>query len=172
VYKRQDKYSAILGNHIPEQVVPESPQAHGLDPIKGEKSDQLSDPVEFKDAPISFELDLNGRKIPVKLVEPEMDVSLPEGRRLTVKQDGQIWCDLRFAFNPESNRPYELHFKVLMGITYSADHRLAFGIPLEQDDDLLGQYKMEIVAKGGVRAWIRMTRGKARLVIKYQGPFH
>jgi hypothetical protein len=28
---------------------------------------------------------------------------------------------------------------------------------------------MEIVARGGVLAWIEMTQGKARLAIKYEG---
>lgn len=119
---------------------------------------------------ISFALQLDGREEAVKVVEPEMDVPLPEQGRLVVKENEVVWCDVRFAFNPESNRPYELYFRVLMGITYAADHLVAFGTPLAQDENLLSQYKMEIVAKGGLRAWVKMTQGKARLGIKYKKP--
>jgi hypothetical protein len=38
-----------------------------------------------------------------------------------------------------------------------------------EDKDLLNQYKMEIVARGGVVAWIEMKQSKARLAIKYEG---
>ncbi len=98
-----------------------------------------------------------------------MDVPLPEGGRLVVKEEEAIWCDVRFALNPESGRPYELHFKVLMGITCDTDHLIAFGTSLEEDEDFLNKYKMEIVARGGVLAWIEMKKGKARLAIKYEG---
>jgi hypothetical protein len=39
----------------------------------------------------------------------------------------------------------------------------------DDDEDLLSEYEMEILDRGGVKAWIRMTRGKARVVIKYKG---
>ncbi|UCD78204.1 MAG: hypothetical protein JSW26_22770 [Desulfobacterales bacterium] len=42
-----------------------------------------------KDAPITFTLLLNGREEEVEIVEPEVDVPLPEESRLVV------------AFNPE-----------------------------------------------------------------------
>lgn len=125
--------------------------------------------VELKDGPITFTLHLDGREEAVKVVEPAMDVPLPEDGRLVVEEKEAVWCDVRFAFNPDSNRPYELHFRVLMGITYAADHLVVFGTPLADDKDLLNEYKMEIVARGGVMAWIEMTRGKARLAIKYRG---
>ena len=167
--KCRDKYAEILNYHIPEQTVPEPPKAHGSDPAKEEAPDQLSDPVEFKDSPITFTLHLDGREEAVKVVEPKMDVPLPEDGRLVVKEKEAVWCDLRFAFNPDSDRPYELHFRVLMGIAYTTDHLVAFGTPLVEDKDLLNQYKMEIVARGGVVAWIEMKQSKARLAIKYEG---
>jgi hypothetical protein len=125
--------------------------------------------VELKDGPISFTLHLDGREEAVKVVEPEMDVPLPEGGRLVVAENEAIWCDVRFVFNPQSDRPYELHFSVLMGITYATKHQVSFGIPLAEDKDLLSRYKMEIADRGGVKAWIEMTQGKARLFIQYEG---
>jgi hypothetical protein len=122
--------------------------------------------VELKDGSIRFTLHLNGREEPVKVVESEMDVPLPEGGRLVVAENEATWCDVKFVFNPESDRPYELHFSVLMGITHATDHLAAFGCPIEEDRDLLGRYKMEIVARGGLKAWIEMTDGKARLAIQ------
>ena len=125
--------------------------------------------IKLNDEPVTFTRHLDGREEPVKVVEPEMDVPLPEDGRLVVEEKEAVWCDVRFVFNPDSKRPYELHFQVLMGNTYTADHLVAFGTPLAEDKDLLNKYKMEIVARGGVLAWIEMTRGKARLAIKYEG---
>jgi hypothetical protein len=165
-HKCRDRYSAILRYHAAGQAFLHKPKAHISNPIDQKGSDQLSDPVEFKNAPISFTLVLDGREEAVKVVEPEMDVPLPEGGRLVVEEKETMWCDVRFAFNPDSDRPYELHFKVLMGTIYSGDHLVAFGMPVADDRNLLSQYKMEIVARGGITAWIEMTQGKARLVIK------
>jgi hypothetical protein len=128
--------------------------------------------VEQKDGPITFTLHLDGREEPVKVVEPEMDVPLPEGGRLVVAENEATWCDVKFVFNPESDHPYELHFSVLMGITYATDHLAVFGCPIEEDRDLLSQYKMEIVARGGLKAWIEMTNGKARLAIQKEKKVH
>ena len=125
--------------------------------------------VELKDGPITFTLHLDGREEAVKVVEPQMDVPLPEDGRLVVKEKEAVWCDVRFAFNPDSDRPYELHFRVLMGIAYTADHLVAFGTPLAEDKDLLNRYKMEVVARGDVIAWLEMTQGKARFLIRYEG---
>ena len=114
-------------------------------------------------------MDLDGRKEAVKVVEPEVDVPLPEGGRLMVEENDAMWCDVKFAFNPDNDRPYELHFRVLMGITYSDDHLIAFGTPVADDRDLLNQYKMEIVSRETLKAWIELTQGKARLAIEYKG---
>ena len=125
--------------------------------------------MQPKDVPVSFTLDLDGRKEAVKVVEPEMDVPLPEGCRLMVEENEAMWCDVEFAFNPDSDRPYELHFRVLMGITYNVGHLIAFGAPVADDRDLLNQYKIEIVSRETIKARIEMTQGKARLAIKYEG---
>ena len=125
--------------------------------------------IEPNKVPVTFTLHLDGREEPVKVVETEVDVPLPEDGRLLVEEEEAVWCNVRFAFNPDSDRPYELHFRVLMGIPYNTDHLVAFGAPLAEDKDLLNKYKMEIVARGGLMAWIEMTQGKARLAIKHEG---
>jgi hypothetical protein len=125
--------------------------------------------VELNDVPVTFTLHLDEREEAVKVVEPEIDVPLPEDGRLVVREKEAVWCDVRFAFNPDGDRPYELHFRVLMGNPYTADHLVAFGTPVAEDKDLLNRYEMEVVARAGVKAWIIMTRGKARLYIKYRG---
>jgi hypothetical protein len=166
--KCRNKYAAVLGAHTSESVIPQPPKMHGAVPPAKTQTDHFSDPIEFKDAPVSFMLHIDGRKEAIKVVEPEMDVPLPENGQLVVAENGVVRCEVRFVFNPQSDRPYELHFKVLMGITYAAEHLVAFGIPLDEDGELLSRYEMEIVARGGVRAWIKMTQGKARLSIKYK----
>ena len=125
--------------------------------------------VELNNVPATFTLHLDGREETVKVVEPEMDVPLPEDGRLVVKEKEKVWCDLRFTFNPDSDRPYELHFRVWMGNADNGDHLFAFGTPLAEDKDLLNRYKMELIACGGVSAWVEMTQGKARLFIKHEG---
>ena len=105
----------------------------------------------------------------VKVIEPEVDVPLPEDARLVVEVDERVWCNVRFTFNPGSDRPYELHFKVLMGNAYSSDHMVVFGTHVADDRDLLNQYTMEIVSRNDLKAWIEMTQGKARLAIKSEG---
>ncbi len=124
---------------------------------------------QLNDVPVTFTLNVDGREDPIKVVEPEIDVLLPEDARLVVEEKEAVWCDVRFVFNPDSDRPYELHFKVLLGTPYNTDHLIAFGTPLAEDKDLLNKYKIEIVARGGLMAWIEMTQGKARLAIKYEG---
>lgn len=165
----RDRYAAILRYDNAEQAIPRGPKARGSNPDDAKDTDQLSDPVEYKNAPITFTLVLDDREEAVKVVEPEMDVPLPEDGRLVVKEREAVWCDVRFVFNPDSDRPYELHFSVLLGNAYAAEHLTAFGTPLAEDRDLLNQYKMEIIDRGGVTAWIEMTQGKARLLIKYEG---
>ena len=125
--------------------------------------------VELNNVPATFTLHLYGREEAVKVVEPEMDVPLPEDGRLVVKEKEAVWCDVRFTFNPDSDRPYELHFRVWMGNAYSDDHLIAFGTLPAEDKDLLNRYKMELIARGGVIAWLEMTQGKARLFIKHEG---
>jgi hypothetical protein len=166
--KCRDKYLAVLSAHTSDSVIPQLPKMHGTVPLAEAQTDHFSDPIEFKDTPLSFTLHMDGRKEAIKVVEPEMDVPLPENGQLVVAENGIVRCEVRFAFNPHSDRPYELHFNVLMGVTYAAENLVAFGIPLDEDEELLSRYEMEIVARGGLKAWIKMTQGKARLFIKYK----
>jgi hypothetical protein len=129
----------------------------------------ISAATEYKDAPITFTLhDTRGRQVEIKLVEPEVDYPLPENDRLVVAEKDACLTDVVFKFNPASDRPYELYFKVLKGVTYATDHLVVFGTAEADDPDLRNQYDLEIVARGNVKAWIRMTQGKARLAVKYE----
>jgi hypothetical protein len=132
------------------------------------KFPDISEPVEYKDAPLTFTLHLDEREEEIKVVEPQFDLPLPEGSRLVVSEKKACLCDVAFEFNPQSKRPYELHFRVMMGVTYAADHLVTFGTAPEEDENLLSVYRMVIVDQGGVRADIEMTRGKARLFIVYK----
>jgi hypothetical protein len=78
----------------------------------------ISAATEYKDAPITFTLhDTRGRQVEIKLVEPEVDYPLPENDRLVVAEKDACLTDVVFKFNPASDRPYELYFKVLKGVT-------------------------------------------------------
>jgi hypothetical protein len=129
----------------------------------------ISEATEYKDAPITFTLhDTRGREMEIKIVEPEVDYPLPENDRLVVAEKDACLTDVVFKFNPASDRPYELYFRVLTGVTYATDHLVAFGTAEEDDPDLRNRYDLEIVAHGNVKAWIRMTQGKARLAVEYE----
>ena len=140
-------------------------------PVSSVSSDKFHDiakPLEFKNAPLTFMLHVNGREEEIKIVEPEIDVPLPEESRLVVYEKDDCLSDVVIGFNPESSRPYELHFRVMMGATYAADHLLAFGAAPEADQELRNVYRHTIVDRGGVTADIEMTGGKARLFIVYK----
>jgi hypothetical protein len=135
-----------------------------------DRSLDISAAKEYKDGSITFTLhESRGEQVEIKIVEPELDYPLPENDRLIVAEEDTRLTDVVFKFNADSDRPYELYFKALMGITYETDHLMAFGTPLEDDESLLSEYELEIVGRGGVKAWIKMTQGKARVVIKYEG---
>lgn len=136
--------------------------------LSSDKFPDISKPVEFKNAPLTFMLHVNGREEEIKIVEPEIDVPLPEESRLVVYEKDDCLSDVVIGFNPESSRPYELHFRVIMGATYAADHLVAFGTAPEADRDLRNVYRHTIVDRGGVKADIEMTGGKARLFIVYK----
>jgi hypothetical protein len=162
VLKAGIRHEAIL-THSPKRRQPPPPQEPNHD-----KFLDISEPVEYKDAPLTFTLHLDGREEEIKIVEPQLDVPLPKGSRLVVKEKDTCYCDVAFDFNPQSKRPYELHFRVMMGVTYAADHLVTFGAPPEEDEDLLSVYRMKIVDLGGVKADVEMTRGKARLFVVYK----
>lgn len=127
----RDKYAPLFdSDNVDNKIIPDPAELKGLNPIDDDPFDQfpdISDPVEFKDAPITFTLHLDGRKEEIKVVEPEVDFPIPEGGRLEVREKDAGLTDVAFKFNPESDRPYELHFKTLKGVRYAADNILSFG---------------------------------------------
>jgi hypothetical protein len=127
----------------------------------------ISDPIEFKDAPITFTLLLDGREEEIKVVEPEVDFPLPRGGRLVVRENEAHLTDVVFRFHPEKERPYELHFTVKAGISYAEPHVCAYGYPEIIDKGINEVFAENIVARGGVKAWIEMRRGTARIYIQY-----
>jgi len=128
----------------------------------------ISKPIEFKDAPISIKRHFNDREEEIKIVEPEVDVPLPEKSRLVVHEGDDCLCDVVFDFNARSTRPYELRFSVMMGAVYEPDHVVAFGTDSEIDRELRNTYRHTIIDRGGVRADMVMTDGKARLMVVYK----
>lgn len=128
----------------------------------------LTDPDEYKDAPIRFSMVLDGRQEEVKIVEPSLDIALPHDGRLLVHEDDRCLHDLIFRFDNAADRPYRLHFAIEDGIRYAEDHVLAFGEPPPADKQLHRLYRKNLLERGGVAAWIEMTNGKARLFVEYR----
>ena len=125
----------------------------------------LLDPIEFKDKPITFTLLLDGRQEPIKVVEPEFDLPIPEESRLVVNDRGSCIVDVRFGFRPDRQRPYTLHFRTYNRMQHRPPKVLSFGPP---GKDMHKVFKETIVDEGGVRAELEMTHGKARLHIRYE----
>lgn len=123
------------------------------------------DPIEFKDKPITFTLFLDGREEPIKVVEPDFDLPIPEEGRLVVNDRSAPIADVRISFKPDRPRPYTLNFRVRRRIRHHPPKMVSFG-PAGKD---LQEVFTEIIAdEGGVFAELEMTRGKARLHIRYE----
>jgi len=168
----RDKYASLFDSaDNGREIIPDPAEQKKLNPLEDDPADpfpDISDPVEFKDAPITFTLILDNRQEEIKVVEPEVDFPIPEGARLQVREKDACLTDVVFKFNPPGNRPYELHFTTLKGVRYPADHILSFGSEKAADKDLLRVYSMPIIDRGGLRASIEMTRGKARIYIQFR----
>jgi hypothetical protein len=168
----REKYGGILDSETHHNTRPnhslEKHRKVRVGEASAEKFPDISKPAEFKDAPLTFTLNLNGREEEIKIVEPKIDVPLPGESRLVVREKEACLCDVVFKFNQEKSRPYELHFRVMMGVTYTRDHMVVFGAGFEEDKDMLGVYRYTIVDRGGVKADIEMTGGKARLFVVYK----
>ena len=129
----------------------------------------LANPTEYKDVPIHFTLVLDGRREPVKIVEPQLDVPLPDGTRLLVDSGGKRLCEVVFHYHPERPRPYRLQFLTWKMIRHDDDDlHLDFGEPADREDTEKAVHRMTIVKQGHVRAWIEMSHKKARLHIRYE----
>jgi hypothetical protein len=131
------------------------------------KASGLFEPLEFKGDPVTFILVLDGQEEEIKIVEPEMDFPISEEGRLVVREGTFCLTDVKFSFNLESERPYELHFRVHKGIEHPEGLWKRFGGGGALEQDLNSIYEEDIVRKEGLAAWIEMTRGKARVYILY-----
>ena len=128
----------------------------------------LADPIEYKDVPIHFTLELDGRREPVKIVEPQLDVPLPAGAHLLVDIEEERWCEVVFRFDPGQQRPYRLNFLTWKTIRYDdEDLHMDFGEPVNREKATQAVHRMTIVKQGHVRAWIEMAHRKARLQIRF-----
>lgn len=126
-------------------------------------------PDEYKDSPIRFSMVLEGRREEVKIVEPKVDVALPHDGRLLVHDGDRCLYDLTFRFDNTAQRPYQLRYGVKEGVSYAEDHVLGFGEPPPADKQFRKDYREDLLEQGGVQAWIAMTGGKARLLVRYKG---
>lgn len=152
-----------------DRVVPDTGKTKAVSPSIDDLLDpfpDLSDPVEFKDPLLTFTLVKDSREEEIKIVEPEMDLPLPKGSRLVIREKETCITDVIFKFNPESPRPYELHFAAKAGVSYAKPHVRKYGSPNINDKGFNEVYAESIVARGGVKAWIEMKRGTARIYIR------
>jgi hypothetical protein len=167
----RDRYASQLEyNKVDDQVIANTDEIRAISPSADDLLDpfpDISDPIEFKDAPITFTLLLDGRKEEIKMVEPEVDFPLPKDGRLVVREKETRLIDVVFMFHPEKKRPYELHFTVKAGVAYAEPHVRTYGNPEINDKGFNDVYAESIVARGGLKAWIEMRRGNARIYIQY-----
>ena len=128
----------------------------------------LSGPDEFKDSPIRFEMELDGRREKIKIVEPEVDVALPHEGRLLIHEGNRCLHDLTFWFHIDADSPYQLRFSVKEGEDRTGTQPEGFGAPGDEDRQLRSTYRRDLLDRGGLKAWIEMTGGKARLFVQYK----
>lgn len=125
-----------------------------------------SGPIEYKNTPLTFTLVLDGRREPVKVVEPEVDIPVPEGAKLFVHEAGRCLCDVRVHCAPApASLYYELRFKVFKGVSYRSSKVVVFGGEDTASEKPNREYRMKIAESGAVEAWIVMAHRKARLLI-------
>jgi hypothetical protein len=166
------KYAVLLDSGtFDSKIRPEPAELKGLNPLNDDPSDQfpdIADPVEFKDEPITFLLIQDGREEEIKMVEPQFDYPLPVGGRLVVRQKEDLLTDVIFRFDPEDERPYELLFTVRGGKSYAEPLVRKYGASeINDGKSYSAGYTERIIEKGGVKAWLEMKRGKARIYLRY-----
>jgi hypothetical protein len=168
---RRERHALQLeSDNNDDRVIPDTAKTKAVSPSVDDLLDpfpDLSDPVEFKDGPVTFRLHLDGRKEEIKVVAPKVDFPLPAGGRLVVRENEARLTDVVFRFHPEKELPYELHFTAKAGVSYAEPHIRAFGTPEIDDKGINDVFAQSIVARGGVKAWIEMRRGTARIYIQY-----
>ena len=131
---------------------------------------ETMEPREFGDPRVSFWL-INGGDEEIKVTEPRLDYPIPQGCRFLIKVDEAPVVDVRFEFEPGSERPYELHFQVREGLDYQElegkAEVLAYGSLA--DEDLLEEHFARVLEYGNIRVTIGMAHGKARVYIETEG---
>jgi hypothetical protein len=156
---------------LPQHIIPDPTSLRVTDAseeVAPGDSDELFGPVEFKDAPITFTLVLDGKEEEIKLVEPELDYPIPEDGRLRVYEKKDCLTDVIFKFDATAQQPYGLLFYCQNGVQYKEVELETFGKEYAFDKNFTQLYKKKILDRGGVEAWIEMTRGKARVHIIYK----
>jgi hypothetical protein len=128
----------------------------------------LSDPVEYKDEPIDFTFVLDGREEPIKIVEPVIDLPFPEGGCLQVDIGKIRVCEVVFRFDLNEKNPYRLVFNIREGIHNRDGQVFTYGAGVVGETKMGAEYLETILERGNVLARVEMTRGKARLLIRYQ----
>jgi len=126
-------------------------------------------PVEFKNLPVRFELHLEDKIEEIKMVEPEVDLPLPEGAELRIVEQGVHLRSVVFRYDAD-RRFYILEIHRRSGS--QDDWRSfteAFGPDPEPQARVLDSaYGHDIFHRQRLRAWIEMGKGKARIRIRYE----
>jgi hypothetical protein len=125
------------------------------------------EPREFIEPQVRFWL-LNGIEEELKVTEPRLNYPLAENCRFVAEVGERPIVDVRFYFNPERNRPYELHFDVRDGLDYRDGRGVAKveSHGSRADENLLEEYFVRVFEFGNTRVNIGMTRGKARVYVE------
>jgi hypothetical protein len=75
--------------------------------------------------------------------------------------------------NPQGDRPSQLRFSSIDGHHLcGADHLMTLVTLLEEDEDRLSRYKMEIVDRDDVKVWIKMTQDKRDCPLNAESRFN
>lgn len=167
----RNEYARILGDESLAGIFgPDPAGAKKMNLLKDDPADSfpdLSSPVEFKDAPIIFSLIMDGREEEIKVVEPQLDYPLPEGARLKVHEKEVCLVDVTYTFMPQNGRPYQLDFAKKARGADTEPHIRTYGDPTRPDGGFDSVFSEGLIDQGGVKAWIEMTRGTARIFIRY-----
>jgi hypothetical protein len=125
------------------------------------------EPREFTEPQARFWL-LNGIEEELKVTEPSLSYPIAEHCRFVAEVGERPIVDVRFEFNAERDRPYELYFNIRDGL----DFQDVEGEPKVEtygsraDEDLLEEHFVRVFEYGNTRASLGMTRGKARVYIE------
>jgi hypothetical protein len=132
--------------------------------------DASEGPFEYKDTPLRMTFIIEGRREPVRLVEPEMDLSFPDGALLRVEEgDRHLW-DVVFHFDGEARQPYRLDMSGTGDAGRRQDLHLAYGSGVAPESDMRAVFRRTILERAHVRVHIEMTHRTARLQIRSHRP--